>query len=270
MQHLFAVVQLTYHRSAKKDAPKILVCKDEQFNVFPQILEICASSFSQPQAQPQNHPRPQRWTHVEHDNRVYVNLDELDVRGVQVFANWSMDHEKPVFIAINDKDGDILDDVITCYLTARRLRAYLLCDLILFEACKIGKETELVIRDSQIAKAYDEMTRSEDALRIFLATLVAYKRRNGLANPITGRDPRLDMQRFRFEHLPNHFQLDLMHELSKSSAAQNPCCRPRRFLQVVAYHMQKKQEKRAAEERARLEARGTRESPLFVDEEDEE
>lgn len=267
---MFAAAQLTRSRSAKKDAPKILVCKDEQFNVFPQILEICASSFSQPQAQPQNHPRPQRWTHVEHDNRVYVDLDELDVRGVQVFANWSMDHEKPVFITINDKDGDILDDVIKCYLTARKLRAHLLCDLIIFEACEVGKETELVIRDSQIAKVYDETTRPEDALRIFLVTLVAYKRRNGLANPITGRDPRLDMQRSRFEHLPKNFQFDLVHELSKDSAIQNPCYRPRRFLQVVANHMQKKEDKRRAAERARLEMRGTRESPLFVGEEDEE
>jgi hypothetical protein len=34
--------------------------------------------------------------------------------------------------------------------------------------------------------------------------------------------------------------------------------------------MEKKETKRAAAERARLETRGTRESPLFVDEEDEE
>ncbi|KAG9683075.1 hypothetical protein KCU95_g13903, partial [Aureobasidium melanogenum] len=256
--------------SAKKDAPKILVCKDEQFNVFPQILEICASSFSQPQAQPQNLPRPQRWTHVEHENRVYVNVDELDIRGVQVFANWSMDHEKPILIAINENQGDVLDDVITCYLTARRLRAYLLCDLILFEACEVGKKTDLIVRHAHITKAYDNTTRPEDPLRIFLAALVAHKRRNGLANPITGRDPRPDKQRSRFMDLPTDFQFDLMNELSKNSAAQNPCDRPRKFLKVVAYHMQKKQEKRAAEERARLEARGTRESPLFVDEENEE
>ncbi|KAH0370179.1 hypothetical protein KCU65_g2802, partial [Aureobasidium melanogenum] len=262
-----------YHdkpESAKKDTPKILVCKDEQFNVFPQILEICASSFSQPQAQPQDQPRLPRWTHVEHDNRVYVNLDELDIRGVQVFANWSMDHEKPILIAINENQGDILDDVITCYLTARKLRAYLLCDLILFEACEVGKETDLIVRHAHITKAYDNTTRPEDALRIFLAALVAYKRRNGLTNPITGRDPRPDKQRSRYKQLHADFQFDLMIELSKNSAAQNPCHRPRKFLKVVAYHMQKKQEKRAAEERARLEARGTRESPLFVDEEDED
>ncbi|CAD0098323.1 unnamed protein product [Aureobasidium mustum] len=236
----------------------------EQFNVFPQILEICASSFTQPQPRPQTEPKPPRWKHIERDNRIYVNLDELDIRGVQVFANWSMDHEKPTLIAINDNEGDILDDVIVCYLTARRLRAYLLCDLILFEACEIGKETELIAREDQIIKA------PEDALRIFLATLVAYKRRNGLANLITGKDPRSDRQRARFNRLPEDFQFDLMNELSKNSAAQNQCYRPRRFLKVVAYHMQKKQEKRAAAERARLEARGSRESPLFVGEEDEE
>ncbi|KAG9748900.1 hypothetical protein KCU73_g6967, partial [Aureobasidium melanogenum] len=254
--------------SAKKDAPKILVCKDEQFNVFPQILEICASSFSQPQPQP--HPQPQRWTHVELENRIYVNLDDLDIRGVEVFSNWAMDHVKPTFIAINDKDGDVLDDIITCYLTARRLRAYLLCDLILFEACEIGKEKELVVKHDQIKKAYDNTTRPEDALRIFLAANVAYQRRNGLANTITGQDARSDKQRSRYDRLPKDFQFDLMTELSKNSAAHNPCYRPRRFLKVVSYHMRKKEEKRAAEERARLETRGTRESPLFVDEEDEE
>ncbi|KAG9848821.1 hypothetical protein KCU98_g5162, partial [Aureobasidium melanogenum] len=256
--------------SAKKDAPKILVCKDEQFNVFPQILEICASSFSQPQPQPQAHPRPQRWTHVEHENRTYVNLDELDIRGVEVFSNWAMDHVKPTLIAINDKDGDILDDVITCYLTARKLRAYLLCDLILFEACEIGKGTELVVKHDQIKKVYDNTTRPEDALRVFLAALVAYQRRNGLTNTITGRDARSDKQRSRFDRLPKDFQFDLMIELSKNSAAHKPCYRPRRFLKVVSNHMQKKDEKRAAAERARLETRGTRESPLFVDEDDEE
>lgn len=261
-------------RSAKKDAPKILVCRGEQFNVFPQILEICSSSFSQPQiqAQPQAQPQPraQRWKHVERETRVYVDLDELDIRGVQVFANWAMDHEKPILIAINENKGDILDDVITCYLTARRLRANLLCDLILFEACEIGKETDLIVRHAQVTRAYAGTKRTEDALRIFLATLVAYQRRNGLANPVTGKDARLDKQRSKFESLPKDFRFDLMNELSKNSAAQNPCYRPRRFLRVVAYHMQKKEEKRAAAERARLEARGSRELPLFLDEEDEE
>lgn len=266
----FDVAQLTHSRSAKKDAPKILVCRGEQFNVFPQILEICASSFTQPQPRSQTEPQPPRWKHIERDNRTYVDLDELDIRGVQVFANWAMDHEKPILVAINDNEGDILDDVITCYLTARSLRAYLLCDLILFEACEIGMKAELVVRHDQITKAYDQTKRPEDALRMFLATLVAHKRRNGFVNPITGSDPRSDKQRVRFGRSPEYFQFDLMNELSKNSAAHDPCYRPRRFLRVVAYHMQKKQEKRAAAERARLELRGSRESPLFVDEEDEE
>lgn len=181
-----------------------------------------------------------------------------------------MDHEKPILIAINENEGDILDDVITCYLTAHKLRAYLLCDLILFEACEIGKEADLIVRHSHITKAYNGTKRSEDALRMFLATIVAYQRRNGLANPITGEDARLHQQRFQFGSSPEDFQFDLMNELSKNSAAQNPCYRPRRFLEVVAYHMEKKEEKRAAAERARLEARGSRESPLFLDEADEE
>ncbi|KAK6003556.1 hypothetical protein QM012_009327 [Aureobasidium pullulans] len=244
--------------TAKKDPPKILVCNGEQFNVFPQILEICSPSFSQ------------RWTHVEHDNRTYVNLDELDIRGVQVFANWAMDHERPVLIAMNDNEGDILDDLIICYVTAHRLRAGLLCDLILLEACKIGKERELIVRHAQVTKAFAETKRQEDALRIFLAALVAYQRRNALNNPITGRDPRLDKQRVRFQNLPVDFQFDLMNELSRDSVAANPCDRPRRFLKVVAYHVRKKEEKRLATEKARLEARGSRESPLFLDEDEEE
>ncbi|KAI4720860.1 hypothetical protein E4T48_02881 [Aureobasidium sp. EXF-10727] len=243
--------------SAKKDIPSVLVCNGEQYNVFPQILEICSSSFSQ------------RWRHVMHESRNYVDLDSLDIRGVQVYANWAMDHEKPTLLAINDNEGDIMDDVIVCYLTARKLRAYLLCDLILFQACSIGKETELIVRHAQIAKTYSETKHPEDALRCFLTAIVAYQRRNGMDNPIAGRDPRVDKQRARFGALPEEFGFDLMDQLSKNSAAQNPCYRPKRFLKVVAYHMEKKEEKRVAAERARLEARGTEASPLFVEEDEE-
>jgi hypothetical protein len=221
------------------------------------ILEMCSTSFSQ------------RWKHVVQDNRTYADLDSLDIRGVQVYANWAMDHEKPTLIAINDDEGDIVDDVITCYLTARKLRAYLLCDLILFHACEIGRNTDvqIVVRRDQITKAYTETLRPDDALRIFLAALVAYQRRNDLDNPVSGKDKRADRQRLRFEALPQDFQFDLMDELSKNNADQNPCFRPTRLLEVVAYHVEKKEEKRAAAEKARLEQRGTEGSPLFVDEE---
>ncbi|CAD0085462.1 unnamed protein product [Aureobasidium vineae] len=252
------VRRLTRSRSVKKDIPSVLVCNGEQYNVFPRILEICSSSFSQ------------RWMHVMHESRNYVNLDSLDICCVQVYANWAMDHEKPALIAINDNEGDIMHDVIVCYLTARKLRAYLLCDLILSQACEIGKETELIVRHAQTTKTYTETKNPEAALRSFLSALVAYQCHNGLDNPIAGRDPRPDKQRARFEALPEDFRFDLMNELSKNTAPQNPCHRPRRFLRVVVYHMQKKEEKRAAAERARLEARGTEASPLFVDEEDEE
>jgi hypothetical protein len=40
-------------------------------------------------------------------------------------------------------------------------------------------------------------------------------------------------------------------------------------LKVVSYHVEKKEEKRAAAEKARLEERGSEGSPLFVDEEDD-
>ena len=61
-----------------------------------------------------------------------------------------------------------------------------------------------------------------------------------------------------------------MDELSKDTAGQNPCQRPKRFLRVVAYHMEKKEEKRVAAMRAKAEeqGRGTEESPLFVDAEE--
>lgn len=100
------------------------------------------------------------------DNRTYADLDSLDIRGVQVYANWAMDHEKPTLIAINDNEGDIVDDVITCYLTARKLRASLLCDLVLFQACEIGRNTDvqIVARRDQITKAYAETLRPDDAL----------------------------------------------------------------------------------------------------------
>lgn len=201
------------------------------------------------------------------NNRTYADLDSLDIRGVQVYANWAMDHEKPALVAINDDEGDILDDLITCYLTARALRAYLLCDLLLYEACRVGSAagTKLVVRKNHIAKVYAETKRSSDALRSFLAGLVAYERRTGLANPISGKDDRSDKQRSRFEALPQDFQFDLMDELSSNNAAQNPCERPKRFLKVVVYHMEKKEEKKAAAVRARLEERGTEGSPLFVD-----
>jgi hypothetical protein len=184
-----------------------------------------------------------------------------------------MDHEKPALISINDDEGDILDDVITCYLTARALRAYLLCDLLLYEACRIGSaaNTRLVVRKDHINKVYTDVQRTGDALRSFLAALVAYQRRNGLANLISGTDDRTDKQRIRFEALPQDFQFDLMDELSNDNATQNPCQRPKRFLRVVTYHMEKKEEKRAAAMQARLEeqeGRGTEESPLFVDAED--
>jgi hypothetical protein len=60
-----------------------------------------------------------------------------------------------------------------------------------------------------------------------------------------------------------------MDELSKKNADENCCYRPKRFLKVVSYHVEKKEEKRAAAEKARLEERGTEGSPLFVDEEDD-
>jgi hypothetical protein len=250
---------LTKLRSAKKDAPTVLICKGEQYYVFPQILEICSTSFSQ------------RWKHVVQDNRTFADLDSLDIRGVQVYANWAMDHERPALLAINDNAGDIMDDVITCYLTARQLRAYLLCDLILYQACVVGQDPdiELVIRHDQITKAYAETKRPDDALRSLLATLVAYQRRNSLGNPISGRDDRNDKQRLRFDALPQDFQFDLMDELSKKNADENCCYRPKRFLKVVSYHVEKKEEKRAAAEKARLEERGSEGSPLFVDEEDD-
>jgi hypothetical protein len=250
---------LTKIRSAKKDAPTVLICKGEQYYVFPQILEICSTSFSQ------------RWKHIVQDNRTYADLDSLDIRGVQVYANWAMDHEKPALIAVNENPGDIMDDVITCYLTARKLRAYLLCDLILYQACVVGRtdDIELVIRHDQIKKAYAETKRPGDALRSLLATIVAYQRRNNLANPISGKDDRNDKQRLRFEALPHDFQFDLMDELSKNNADENHCYRPKRFLKVVSYHVEKKEKKRAAAEHARLEERGTEGSPLFVDEEND-
>jgi len=253
------LIWLTETRSAKRDAPTVLVCKGEKCHVFPQILEICSKKFSQ------------HWEHIVQNNRTYAVLDSLAIRGVQVYANWAMDHEKPALIAINSDEGDILDDLITCYLTARALRAYLLRDLLLYEACKVGSTagTKLVVRKTHITKVYEETERSSDALRSFLAAVVAYQRRNGLANPISGKDDRNDKQRSRFEALPQDFQFDLMDELSKNNAAENPCQRPKRFLKVVVYHMGKKEEKRAAAERARLEERGTEGSPLFVDEEDD-
>ena len=118
-----------------------------------------------------------------------------------------MDHEPPTLLTINDNEGDILDDLITCYLTARALRAYLLCDLLLYSACKIGSgpDTKLVIRKTHITKVYSEIDRQGDALRNFLAATVAYHRRNGLSNPISGTDPRIDKQRARFEALPQDF-----------------------------------------------------------------
>jgi hypothetical protein len=105
-----------------------------------------------------------------------------------------MDHEKRTLISINDNEGDIVDDVIVCYLTARKLRAYLLCDLILFQACEIGRnpDVQIVLRRDQITKAYTETLRPDDALRNFLAALVAYQRRNDLDNPISGKDKRAD------------------------------------------------------------------------------
>ncbi|KAH0286771.1 hypothetical protein M436DRAFT_66820 [Aureobasidium namibiae CBS 147.97] len=245
--------------SAKRDAPTVLVCRGEKCHVFPQILEISSKTFSQ------------RWEHIVQNNRTYAVLDSLAIRGVQVYANWAMDHEKPALVAINDDGGDILDDLITCYLTARALRAYLLCDLLLYEACKVGSTAgiNLVVRRTHITKVYEETKRSSDALRNFLAAVVAYQRRNSLANPISGKDERIDKQRSRFEALPQDFQFDLMDELSKNNAAENPCQRPKRFLKVVIYHMEKKEEKRAAAVRARLEARGSEGSPLFVDGEDD-
>lgn len=207
------------------------------------------------------------------DNRTYADLDSLHIRGVQVYANRAMDHEKPALISTNDDEGDILDDVITCYLTGRALRAYLLCDLLLYEACRIGSatNTRLIFRRDHITKVYSEIQRPNDALRNFLAALVAHQRRNGLVNPISGRDNRTDRQRSRFEALPQDFQFDLMDKLSNDNANLNPCQRPKRFLRVVTYHMEKKEEKRAAAIRARLEeqeGRGTEESPLFVDAEE--
>lgn len=253
------IILLTRSRSAKRDAPTVLICKGESYYVFPQILETCSTSFSR------------RWKHIVRDNRTYADLDSLDIRGVQVYANWAMDHEKPALIAINDDQGDIIDDLITCYLTARALRAHLLCDLLLYEACKIGSAggIRLVVRKTHIKEVYEEIKRPGDALRNFLAALVAYQRRNGFANPISGKDDRNDKQRNRFEALPQDFQFDLMDELSNDSATQNPSQRPKRFLRVVTYHMEKKEEKRAAAVRDRLEQRGTESSPLFVDTEDD-
>lgn len=250
---------LTESRSAKRDAPTVLGCKGELYYVFPQILEICSTLFSQ------------RWKHIVRDNRTYAVLDSLDIRGVQVYANWAMDHERPTLVAINDDEGDIMDDLTTCYLTARALRAHLLCDLLLYEACKVGSVAgiKLVVRKTHIAKVYTEIKRPGDALRNFIAALVVYQRRNGLANPISGKDDRTDKQRLRFQALPQDFQFDIMDELSSNNAAENPCQRPKRFLRVVTYHMEKKEEKRAAAVRASLEQRGTEGSPLFVDEEDD-
>ena len=48
----------------------ILACNGEQYNVFPQILGKFANRFE----------------HVEHQNRTYINLDALECRGVEVFA----------------------------------------------------------------------------------------------------------------------------------------------------------------------------------------
>ncbi|KAI5199283.1 hypothetical protein E4T39_06309 [Aureobasidium subglaciale] len=244
--------------SAKQDSPSVLVCNGQNNNVFPQILEICSSLFSQ------------RYMHVKHGEQYFVNLDDLDIRGVRVFADWAMDHTEPVPIAANNNDGDILDDVIICYLTARTLRAHLLCDLILHEACEVGKDADLVVRHDQIAKVYAETKRSDDSLRLLLATQVAYQRRNGLSDPIAGRDPKPDKQRLRFEALPTDFQFDLMRELSKNTAGQNPCYKPRRFFKVVDYHMEKKERQRSETERKRLEQQGSRDSPLFVGVEDDE
>jgi len=246
---------LILYRSAKKEAPSTLSCNGEKYNVFPQILEICSSRFTT------------RFEHVEHENHVYVNLDALEVRGVQVFADWAMDHQKPIPIAINEDEGDIFDDVISCYITALRLRATLLCDLIIHQACEIGKDHDLAIRHTQIARAYAETKKPDDALRAFVSSLVAYQRRNGLDNAITGKTPDLHKQRLRFAAAPDDFQFDLMSELSKNTAAQNPCYRSRRFLKVVGFFMQRKEEKRAAVAKARLEEAGAREEePLFVDE----
>jgi hypothetical protein len=208
----------------------------------------------------------------EIDGRTYVNLDDLDKRGVRVFANWAMDHQKPVFIASNDDQCDLLDDIITCYAVAHKLRAKLLCDLILHEACEICKQLELRVRLKQIQTAYAETTSPKDGLREFLAATVAYQRRNGLSNPITGKDAKTDKQRFRFNNVPQDFQFDLMSELSKESAGQDPCYSASRFVRVVIYFMQKKgdERRRAVEERAQVEVKdGTADLPLFVEDDDE-
>ncbi|KAI5236334.1 hypothetical protein E4T42_09512 [Aureobasidium subglaciale] len=259
---LASIVYNFFHdkpESAKQESPSVLVCNGERYNVFPQILETCSSLFSQ------------RWEHVKQGKQNFVNLDDLEIRGVQVYADWAMDHTEPVLIAANNNDGDIFDDIIVCYLTARSLRAYLLCDLIIHEACEIGKDTDLVVRHDQITKVYAETKRSDDSLRLLLATQVAYQRRNCLINPITGRDPKPEKQRLRFEALPMDFQFDLMRELSKNTAGQNPCYKPRRFFKVVDYHMEKRERQRLENERKRLEQQGGRDSsPLFVGEEEDD
>ncbi|THW73122.1 hypothetical protein D6D19_05916 [Aureobasidium pullulans] len=240
--------------SAKKETPMILACNGEQYNVFPQILGKFANRFE----------------HVEHQNRTYINLDALECRGVEVFANWAMDHQKPFLIAVNGDEGNIIDDVVDCYITALRLRATLLCDLIIYQACEIGKEHELIVRHSQINKIYAETKRSQDGLREFISSVVAYQRRNGLANAIAGRDLEVDKQRKKFAALPQEFQFDLMNELSKNTAGQNPCYKPNRFLKSVHFFTKEKARNRAAAEKARLEQVGTVEEPLFVEESDDE
>lgn len=175
-----------------------------------------------------------------------------------------MDHEKPTPIAISGCPGDIMGDVITCYITASKLRANLLCDLILDQACEVGRREDLVIRPEHIAQAYLAKRKTDDALRTFLAATVAYQRRNDKSNPITGRNARGDKQRRRFDQSPKDFQYDLMSELSKKNADQNPCYHPERFLKVVRYWMDKKAEAKEAEQ-ARLQALGTEEAPLFVE-----
>lgn len=133
-----------------------------------------------------------------------------------------MDHQKPKPIAINEDDGDIVDDTIDCYTTALKLRAHALCDLILHQACEVGREHELVIRHSQILKTYAETKREDNSLRAFVTSLVAYQKRNGLKNAITGRDPQPQKQRLRFAALPKSSNLTSCTSCQRTPLVRTP------------------------------------------------
>ena len=203
-----------------------------------------------------------------HNGQDYLILDDFDSRGLQVLADWAMDNERPTFIALNEVPGDILDDVLECFVTASKLRATLLCDLILFEACEVGKQNELVVTQDHIATAYSE-TKVRQALRSFLTALVAYQKQNGIPSPFSGKQAKEI-----YDRAPAEFKFDLMTQLSKPFAKLNPCNDPKRFLRVVDNYQQMKESARQLREEerkyalieAQREREGTRETPLFVPE----